>query len=197
MFTSTGEIVPDAGLDGDVGGGLEVVGDLADGFGIGVVVPDGLQGIAVADDERVRAVLVRIVIGGELLRGHVGRIEAGAGRFRAVTLDEGLSVDAVPGAVVDFSVQFGCGILQGGEQGFLVPEILLPIDLVHLVGCKTVQVQDFLAIVRDSREVRSGNRHLCIVLRKTGGLGPLRTAGNRHQSQDQPCDCQFFHNLHS
>ena len=187
------EVLPDAGLDGDIGGRLQVVGDLADGFGIRVVVPDGLQGITVPDDQGVGAGLVRAGIGLELRRGHVGRIETGPGGLGTIPFHERLAVDAVPGAVVDLGIELGGRIGKGAQEGLLVAEILLPVDLVHFVRGETVQVQDFLAIVSDAREVRSGNLHHGVVLHEPVRLGPVRFTGDGHEGKERQGGCEFSH----
>ncbi len=157
------------------------------------MVPDGLEGTTVPDDERVGAHLGGIVKGGELLRGHVRRIEAGAGGLGADPFHEGLSVDPVPGTVVDLGILPGGRVGQGAQEGGLVTVILFPVDVVHLVRREAVQVQDFLSVVGDVRKVRSGDRHHGIVLHEARRLGPVRTAGDGDEGEENPCDCQFFH----
>ena len=188
------EVLPDTGLDGDVGGRLQVVGDLADGFGIGVMVPDGLQGAVIGTrDESIRAVLGRVVERLELLRGHIGRIEAGAGGLGAKPFHERLAVDAVPGAVVDFGIQLGGGVGDGAEEGVLFPVILFPVDLVHFVGGEAVQVQDLLAIVGDAREVRGGNLHHGVILHQPVRLGPVGVTGDGQEGKERHGGCKFSH----
>ena len=188
------EVLPDAGLDGDVGGRLQIVGDLVDGFGVGVVVPDSLQGAVPGTlDEGVRAVLGGIGQRVELRGGHIGRIEAGAGRLGGIALHERLSVDAVPGAVVDLGIKLGGGIGQGSEERVLLPEILFPIDLVHLVRGEAVQVQHLLAIVGDAREVRSGDLHHGVILHQAVRLGPVRFTGDGHEGKERHGGCKFSH----
>ena len=157
------------------------------------MIPHGFQGISVPDHQGVGAELVRIGESIEFLRSHVGRIETGTGGLDAIPLYERLSVDAVPGAVVDLGVQLRGRIGKGGEQGLLVPEILLPVDIVHLVRGKAVQVQNLLSVVGDARKVRSGNRHHGIVLHQAGGLGPGLVARSGQDGEKNPCSCQFFH----
>ena len=134
------EVFPDAGLDGDIGGRLQVVGDLADGLSIGVVVPDGLQGAVIGTgDEGIRAMFRRIGERVRLRRCHIGRIKAGAGRRGAKPFQERFAVDAVPGAIVDFGIKLGGGVGNGAEQRLLVPVILFPVDLVHFVSGEAVR----------------------------------------------------------
>jgi len=123
------------------------------------MIPDGLQGAVVSPlHERVGAFLVGIAPGVELLRGHVRGVEAGAFGPGAVSGQEGLPVDAVPGTVVDAGIEFFGRVRQGAEEGLSVSEILLPIDLVHLVGGFAIQFQDFFSVVGDSRQVRGRER---------------------------------------
>ena len=129
----------------------------------------------------------------ELRRGHVGRIETGAGGLGRHPFHEGLAVDAVPGAVVDFGIKLGGGVGNGAEQRLLVPVILFPVDLVHLVSGEAVQVQDFLAIVGDAREVRSGNLHHGVILHQPVRLGPVGFTGDGHEGKERHGGCKFSH----
>ena len=182
--------MPDALLDSDIGGSLQVSLNLTDFAGIGVVVPDGLEGtVTGALDEGVGAVLRRIGECVELRRTHVGRIEAGALRLAPVSREEGFSVDAVPGTVIDFGIAFFGRIRQGAEKGVTVAEILPPVDLVHFIGGHTVQPQDFFPIVGNPGQVRGGDGHQGVVLYEPAHIHPVMGTGNgqgeggRHHEQ--------------
>ena len=188
------KVVADAGLDGDVGGSLEIVGNLLHVGGVGVVVPDGFQrAVGGALHQRVGAVLEGVVPGFEFLYGHILRVETGAGRSGAEAIQEGLLVNAVPGAVVHVG-EFTLGIGKGAEES-LVPESLLPIDGIGLVCCKAVQVENLFSIVGDPREIRCGNDHLCIVLQQALGLGAAFLAGPEPCGShgENQCDSELFH----
>ena len=178
--------MPDALLDRDVSGPVQVLFDLADEIRVRVVVPDGLQGpVPGALDERIRALLVRVLPSEELLLGHVLGIEAGAFGLVSVSRKEGFPVDAVPGAVVDLRVQFLGGIREGPEEGFAVPEILLPVDLVHFVSGHPVQFQDLFPVVGDARQIRGGDGHLGVILHEPARVGLVPGAGNRDQGENR------------
>ena len=149
------EEIPDTLLDRHCGSPFEITCYLFYALLICVMIPYDLQiaGLIPAD-EGVRTVLGRIVEGIELLRGHILRIEPRTGRSRAITFDKRLvAVHPVPRAVIDEGIFLGWAVRQGENQ-ILVPENLLPIDIVHLVCSETEEVQDLLAIVRKTLHIR-------------------------------------------
>ena len=176
-FDQFKEIVPYALLDCNIGSPLKVALNLADIFSKSVVVPDGLEAtVGRTAYDRIRIVLLRIVPSEEFRRGHVRGIETCSVGFAAKTGKERLTVDAVPRAVVDSGVKLFGRIRKRSEEGFPVTEILLPVDLVHLVCSHTVQSQDFFSVVGDARKVRGRNGHLGIILHEPANVCPvLRT----------------------
>ena len=69
------------------------------------MVPYGLETAVLGPaDQRIRAVLVRIVKGEELILGHILRIETGSGGLFAITGQERFPGEAVPGTIVDFGI---------------------------------------------------------------------------------------------
>ena len=156
--------------------------------GIGVVIPHHVQSpLGIALDKRIGAFLVRIVQGLEFLVRHVFRIKTGTRGLGAETVDKRLSVNAVPGTVVDIG-ELTLRRREGTEES-LVPEDLLPVNGVGLVGGETVQIQNLLSIVGDSRKVRSGNGHLSIVLKQAFRLAAtfLARPEGRCGKQEDSC----------
>ena len=186
------EVVPDTGLDGDVGGSSQEVGYFLHLLLVCLVVPDRFQlAVLLPADEGVGAVFVRIRKVSELLDRHILRIKTGAGRLGAVTREEGLVVDAVPGAVIQQREGSGIRVFQIVES-FPGTEVLLPVDGIGLVCCKTVQVENLFAIVRDSRKVRSGNGHRCVILQITCPRRNIGFAGNHQEGRQSERNCYFF-----
>ena len=185
-FDHLKQIVPDALLDGDVGGLSEIFLNLADGSGIGFMVPDRFEAaVRSAPYERVGAVFLRILPRKEFLPAHVGRIEAGPGRAAAISRKEGLPVEAVPGTVVDLGI-FPLGrICQGLQEGVPIREVLLPVDFVHLIGGHPVKPQDFFTVVGDARQVRGGDGHLGVLVHKPAHIHPVPGTGNGDQGKKQ------------
>ena len=134
-----------------------------------------------------------MVPGAELLRAHVLRIEAGAFGPLAVARKEGLAVNAVPGAVVDFGIDFFCGIPKRAQEGIPVTEVLLPVDFVHLVGSLPVEAQDLLSVVGDAGQVRSRDAYLGIVFHEPAHIGPLLRTGKGEQPGEQKQSGVFSH----
>ena len=187
--------MPDALLDGDVGSPLQVPLDLGDGTGISVMVPDGLEAaVAGALDQRIGAVLVGIVPCAELFVGHVGRVEAGSGRPGAVSREESLPVDTVPGSIIDFRIEALGRIRERAQEDVRVAEILLPIDPVHLVGGHPVQPEDFFSIVGDAGQVRGGDGHLGVIVHEPAHIHPVPGAGNGQDESGREYE-QSFHTV--
>ena len=131
---------------------MEVVGDALDGLLVGVVVPDHLElAVLAAADQRVGAELVGIPESLELGVGHVGGVEIGAERAVAIAFYERFAVQAVPGAVVDQG-EDALGVGRELGQGGLVPEALVPVDVVDLAGDQLIVVEDLDAVVGNARE---------------------------------------------
>ena len=152
---------------------------------VGVVVPDGLQGtVRGAADEGVRAVLVGIVPGIELVLCHVRRIETGAGKRIGITFHEGFTGGAVPWAVVDFGEGLLDRVCDAVQEDLLVAEVLFPVDSVHLVGGEAVEIQHLLAVVGDAAEVGSFNGYHGVICYAAGKRGLGFIAG------DHRCQCE-------
>ena len=145
-----------AGLDGNVGRSLQIITDLVDMFLVGVVVPQSLQGpVRSAADQGIRAVLVRVVPGIELLPGHIRRVKTGTGKTVGIAFHERFSRGPVPGTVIDFGESLLDGIRYPLQKVLPASEILFPVDGVPLVRRKAVEVEYFLAVVGNTAEVRS------------------------------------------
>ena len=141
------------------------------------MVPHNLKGaVFLPADNCVGAFLCGILQGAELFLSHIGRIELCAQGLLAVSVNEGLSVYAVPGAVVHVCTLFLCGILKAVEGGFRA-EILLPVDCIGLICGKSVEVQDLLSIVCDAGKIRCGDCYQRIVFQQTGRLCASSPAG--------------------
>ena len=164
-------------------------------LGIGLVIPHSLQGaVGLAADDGIGAVLGGILESFELFVGHIVRIETRAGGLGAEALDEGLIVNPVPGTVVNLGEGALGGIGQGAEE-VLGAEVLFPVNGVGFVGRETVQIQNLLSVIGDSRKVRSGNHYLGIVLQQALGLAAAFTArgDNQRNYHQRQCNRQFFH----
>ena len=158
------------------------------------MVPDGTEASVFGTlHEGVGAVLVGVAPDFELLGDHIGRVEAGSCGPAAVSGEECLSVDPVPGTVVDPGIQFLGRVVQGCQEGFPVSEVLLPVYLVHLVGGLAVKFQHFLTVVGDTGKVGSRYGHLCIILNETPYVCAFLCAGNGKEGEDHKCACQSFH----
>ena len=187
------QVGTDGGLDRNVCSRLQAVADLVDLGGESLVIRHGNQfTVRSAADQGVRTVLGRILETDELIRRHVGRIEVRAEGHGAEALDERNAGQAVPRAIVDCGIGLEVGV---GERIDRVPvtEKLLPVNAVSLVCCELVEIENFLAVVGDTRQVRRTHLYEGILIGFfLDGRPGLRLAG---PYEDDHCNRQenLFH----
>ena len=111
--------------------------------------------VLVTPDQGIEANLARQVGLLELLFAHVSRIDIRTERFGSNTFDERLVVvEPVPGTVVQLG-EAPCINIGDGIQPFFIafPICLLPVQVVHDLGCVYEQLDHPTLVVAETAEV--------------------------------------------